>query len=107
MTDEQKRMRQLLIDKLPEYSQTTHILRADDCFCISGVMCDLIDPNGWTRDSDDDFSFQGKWVYITPKEIGHAFGFADWEVAELRALNDAGYTFSKLVEIIKDMKEKE
>lgn len=31
------------------YKKTRHILRAGDCVCAYGVLCDVIEPHSWTK----------------------------------------------------------
>lgn len=36
-----------------EYSQTSYSLRDENGFCCLGVLCDIIDPEGWCGNLED------------------------------------------------------
>ena len=50
-----------------KYKQTTSILRdgPGEGYCCLGVLCDIIDPEGWGAESDDyDYEdYESKWTY--------------------------------------------
>lgn len=61
-----------------EYSQTSCTLKDSDGFCCLGVLCDVIDPNGWISheeyqelDSDQsgDWSLHSHGKYIYGREF--------------------------------------
>lgn len=39
----------------PRYAQATGVLRNENGMCCLGVLCDRLDPEGWTQDVDGNF----------------------------------------------------
>ena len=93
------------------YGQATGQLRRGDAFCCLGVACDLFDPAAW---QDED----GTWLHLDsadadlPEPVRLWLGWLDSEgetvastlsldhSAALTELNDAGFTFSQIADLI-------
>lgn len=103
-----------------KYKQGKEQLRSNDCFCCLGVLCDL-----------HRIEFKGEWVgdrylgslQILPMEVWTWAGFntdnptavnlknpdldfnpeCSYDEYSLAELNDEGYSFRKLVKIIKEI----
>ena len=60
-----------------EYSQTTETLKDENGFCCLGVLCDVIDPDGWkniSSEDQEDHKFDDSWLHIHgPAVYGSAF----------------------------------
>lgn len=50
-----------------KYQQTRSSLREGDCFCALGVLCDILDPEGWQFLEGDRSSY---WVH-GPEQLGN------------------------------------
>lgn len=46
-----------------EYNQGRYTLRSRDGFCCMGVLCDLIDPEGWEEPVPGGFLWRGNRVH--------------------------------------------
>lgn len=89
------------------YKQTTKHLRDDTGFCCLGVLCDVIDPSKWTPEGSYENSKQlppesivklAELSYKNPTvEIKKQRGTT---LRELAALNDNGYTFLQIADLI-------
>ena len=85
------------------YAQTTHSLRDDAGFCCLGVLCDVFDPDAWEHGKT-----YGGAMGVLPTSVVEATDLpdedADVTVGERRTtlsnLNDEGYTFAEIAELI-------
>lgn len=50
-----------------KYKKGKGVLRSRDCFCVLGVLCDVVDPNGWVPDDNEDFYF---YTYEKDRQYG-------------------------------------
>jgi len=50
------------------YAQTQNVLRNHEGFCCLGVLCDLVDPDGWQEPNGD----ETKFGYLDPESKGYA-----------------------------------
>ena len=58
------------------YEQVEGALQKDDGYCCLGVLCDLVDPDGWNEDENDtDWNWWWKGEAETPPEN------VTWDVA--------------------------
>ena len=87
-----------------EYQQGNGQLRSEDCFCCLGVLCDLIDPNGWKNvvtGEDADFvradSIQSGFL---SKDLREEIGLRDPFQLEVARMNDAGTSFAEIADYI-------
>lgn len=84
-----------------EYQQGQGRLRDGDSFCCLGVLCDLIDPNGW-----DSFRY---WHYdgdvfqgMPPLDIHNRYHRYGLDFERLATLNDSGKPFEEIADYIED-----
>jgi hypothetical protein len=53
-----------------EYKQGFGHLRKGDCFCANGVLADIVDPKGWSKDIEENFwRWRGYGLTFTSTEI--------------------------------------
>lgn len=93
-----------------EFEQGRRNLRSsDDKFCCLGVLCHIIDPNGWRLDQE-----KGRYLFDThgallPEEIVKAAGLnnsspcvedKNTNVCSLTSLNDHGMPFTEIANLI-------
>ena len=93
-----------------EYRQGEGQLRSEDGgYCCLGVLCDVIDPEGWGRD-DGEWEWENHLSMLTA-EICELMGLTDdgyFSTAvegrhSLVALNDSGeYSFGRIADIIEE-----
>ena len=106
-TEETKSNRKKWVEALRsgKYEQTKGTLKTEDKFCCLGVACDISGLAGWT---DDDL-YMRRLSYL-PIDVADWLGLEDREGAfrignelvYLSALNDKGYTFEMIANIIAD-----
>jgi hypothetical protein len=108
-------VRQRWLDALRsgKYEQATHVLRTeDDKYCCLGVLCEVIDPEGWNpgkivRVDAGGIGYQkvAARVYLTdgraysqvpPNEILAVAGLTERFGNLLAEFNDAGETFEQI-----------
>lgn len=106
MNDNAKRWLEAL--RSGKYSQTRRSLRTDHGFCCLGVACDVYDPKGWEKDTEDiSHEFMGERNYL-PKEVREWLGLrphysmAHGGVESILAdLNDkTGSTFAEIADYL-------
>jgi hypothetical protein len=109
-----------------KYNQTQSVLHDNDGFCCLGVACDIKDPDGWQRsiafdsanlyqyrDSEGDIAktvlspnvaewlgFEGLYKENPFVNFGDSDG--DANSMTLGDLNDAGYSFEFIAQVIED-----
>lgn len=62
-----------------KYTQGTGSLRdANDNFCCLGVLCDRVNPEGWTfNERSDRYEFEGNPTTL-PQKFAETLGLDDW-----------------------------
>lgn len=104
-----------------EYTQGKSVLRRDDKFCCLGVACDLYSkehPEYPVRDYKDSYTYGPnainlvlptevqEWLFeYTTQHDGHNPAFTivsdtDSQCISLAELNDSGFTFSQIADVI-------
>lgn len=87
------------------YKQGTCKLRASDCYCVWGVLCDIVSPATWTVDADgywkhdDSYTYPSYWVRTA---AGINEGIDYLKIRDLLMMNDAGRPFAELANYIED-----
>lgn len=96
-----------------DYKQGQLALRhGDDKFCCLGVLCDVVDPNGWVESGLGNYLHaDGQGSYLPPS-IAERVGLrvkpevpnpveSKWMPSvSLNALNDCEYTFAQIADLI-------
>lgn len=88
------------------YLQTKNKLRNKGFYCCFGVLCDLVDPSGWTGDrSHRNNSFlPGSEVaaMVGLKDVCPSLPFRDRKGNEfhIASLNDSDFTFCQIADVI-------
>lgn len=100
MTDQE--LVQAWIDALRsgKYQQTVNRLRKGNAFCVTGVLCDVIDNTRWVLDDDNDwrYDFGGtQWYGLYPNYLPLE-DFVDNN--GFMGNNDDGWTFEQLADKI-------
>lgn len=113
---------QQLVDALRsgKYTQAYRALHRQDGFCCLGVACDLNDPTQWKEkartynDTTDAFLYDDS-LYpdfgVLPPSVREKLGWLtvdgllsisnrDGDIMTLAALNDSGFSFSEISDII-------
>ena len=99
-----------------KYKQGKHYLRdQDNAFCCLGVLCELIDPNRWIKEEGTNYWYYGDGDLDLPPLEDRLFWddrggsqnsflvtTPEGRYAHIEELNDAGYTFDKLADIIEE-----
>lgn len=82
-----------------EYKQGRNLLRSNtDHYCCLGVLCDILNPNGWEK-SGDSYSMNGKTEYL-PEDIQLESMVAKDKEEKLAYFNDKGTPFSEIAKWI-------
>lgn len=95
----------LLALRSGKYKQTKSKLRYHDGFCCLGVRCDLEDPAAWIGDRWNNESEFLPWSLLQKLEMKSSAGRLPFEDREgtqmgLSRLNDYGFTFDQIADII-------
>lgn len=82
------------------YPQGQSVLRSlDGRYCCLGVLCDLVDPHGWTT---SDFSYRHRQRCNLPDET--IYKLVEYstssEFIALAAMNDNGHSFAEIADYI-------
>lgn len=93
--------------KSGSYQQTKESLRENSReFCALGVLADVIDPEGWSTNSEEEYTWHGNLHaldtpsnpnYLVPKEISCRTNRGIEFQARIQTWNDLGYTFPEIV----------
>ena len=94
-----------------KYLQGEGKLKENNRFCCLGVLCDIVDPLGWSSEA-----WEGKDDYCRLKELPYKIGDEFFKVKNssdsihsvfgtLASLNDSGTPFKKIAVIIDDLLE--
>lgn len=85
-----------------QYQQgTSWLRRADGGFCCLGVLCDLIDPNGWTPGPHVHRWGISENTSILPHQARAVTGLHDqFALDELMRMNDNGQSFAQIADWI-------
>jgi hypothetical protein len=86
-----------------EYAQGQRYLRREgDKFCCLGVLCDLVDPNGWVSPGPT-----SRWAHsidftsLLPLSIARSAGLEyDTKLDDLMSMNDRGKPFVEIADWI-------
>jgi hypothetical protein len=110
---EQKERIQKLIDACNDgtFQQTTGALRLHDCFCISGLACEVYRQDTgkgeWLLPYEDGIlpfkvGHDRGWI-CAPEEVLDYFGFTVCDEGYLQGLNDGDkYSFEQIATVIAD-----
>jgi hypothetical protein len=93
-----------------KYAQGAGALRKGDCFCCLGVLCDVLDPDGWENDFHQ--NVKGMPSLKVYEEAGFAEvipGFRsppqvaiEGDASDLDVHNDNGRTFAEIADAIEE-----
>lgn len=92
-----------------DYEQTSSVLcSSNESYCCWGVLCDLIDPDGWVVQADNEHSWEEySWeingetfTELPPPEVYALVGMTEREMTGLVDLNDSGNTFEEIADEI-------
>jgi hypothetical protein len=88
-----------------KYKQTKNVLRkARGGFCCLGVLCDIVKPDGWYKDQDKVWGFQGsECTYdFPPTSILAETGLPTELGSDLAVMNDSGRSFKEIADYIEE-----
>lgn len=86
-----------------DYPQTQFGLRDSTGFCCFGVLCDIVDPNGWevsSKTGTKRYSHNLESAYPS-REVFHKAGLPSG-YAKLANMNDSGSSFSDIADYIEE-----
>jgi len=83
-----------------EYDQGRASLHCDDSFCCLGVLCDLVDPDGWTAQEDGHIWRDHEDLGLPPRPVLKAVGISYEQALSLASMNDNGCTFDQIADVI-------
>lgn len=89
-----------------KYKQTKYVLKNNIGHCCLGVLCDIIDPNGWDKKLFDNeaygFTHKGNWnTRILPQTIMEETNLDKLDKLDtLVAMNDFGNSFNEIANFI-------
>lgn len=85
------------------YAQGSGYLRAEDRHCCLGVLADIEDPTAWERDPADNLWHWNDCteLLLTPITEDY-FEIDDHAFQELANLNDLGFTFDQIADLIEE-----
>lgn len=83
-----------------KYKQGTHTLQKNNCFCCLGVLCDIVEPEGWDEGVTDGMVLHdGVQDFPTDRFLEKVGLFAD-EAGTLAEMNDHGQSFAEIADYI-------
>ena len=86
-----------------EYAQATGVLRTwNDGYCCLGVLCDIVDANSWSDDSDTDRYYYKTNDTLPPASILQQVGLSMDTADELANMNDHGQSFYAIADYIEE-----
>lgn len=79
-----------------------YLRREDNKFCCLGVLCDLVDPNGWTPPGPLlRYSHSEDFTSLLPMSIAHSAGLEyDDVLNKVMHMNDTGKSFAEIADWI-------
>lgn len=83
------------------FPQAAAQLRTAFGYCCLGVACDLSNPDGWTRDDDGFYRFDGEAAMI-PAKLRDEIGLSVDDAVELAMMNDDGASFARIADYIEE-----
>ena len=96
----------------PNRKQAKGQLRIGDAMCCLGVLCDVIDPAGWTLRENRSFTYGDYYTMaLPPKEVSELLGFSpdseylaiDGWTRQAHIHNDVGnVTFLQIADAIEE-----
>lgn len=83
------------------YQQSRGSLRKDDTFCCLGVLCDLVDPEGWKKNPfANHYSFK-LYNSMPPTDIMVSMGLTYADTTTLSTLNDSSnFSFEEIADYL-------
>ncbi len=78
------------------YKQTMGRLRTFGGFCCWGVLCDLVDPDGWEEENLYGYSHRGDTLMPAYEGCPNPEG----KYRELAEMNDNGISFREIADVI-------
>jgi hypothetical protein len=91
-----------------DYKQGSKRLRISDEFCCLGVLCDLIDPNGWDIAVEEGRLTIYYWgtgersSALIPPSVLSEIGLDSTFALHLAHTNDFGATFNHIADVIEE-----
>ena len=90
-----------------KYKQGQGKLRVNDRYCCLGVLCDIVNPEGWEQIPDPDNKvyanrYRGSCnAHYIPHDLEKDAGLGNSiNVLRLAPLNDSGYSFDQIADYI-------
>lgn len=85
------------------YNQTRGTLRSpQNCFCVLGVLCDVVDPNGWGSNKGMSKAWRGS-MGVIPSKLCSAIHLKGKDAARLMQMNDGERkSFKELADYIEN-----
>ena len=104
--DQELKQRWLEALRSGEYLQGTDRLRNGNTFCCLGVLCDIVDPNGWASPNE-----MGDRMYVNtedltncefevPKTLADKIKLKNEHQVYLSNINDHGSSFEEIADWI-------
>jgi hypothetical protein len=84
-----------------KYKQGRQGLRKVDSFCCLGVLCDLLNPNGWRQITDNDliYSFNGE-LGVIDKRLARSIGVEEFQDILVEMNDEKQNSFSEIADYI-------
>ncbi len=86
-----------------DYKQGKRALRTDNKYCCLGVICNVINPNGWVRgknfDSHNQYAFisnKFRSASVLPENVSIRIGLSSAAMDKLTDMNDKGKDFKEI-----------
>lgn len=84
-----------------KYSQGRNLLRQEgNAFCCLGVLCDLVDPDGWRFEEGLGRYDHSGYVGHLPGAVGAVAGLVGDQCFTLMGMNDNGQSFAQIADWI-------
>jgi hypothetical protein len=84
------------------YNQGKSFLRYGDCYCCLGVLCDIINPEGWVKEQGGDLFRYYNACAILPVEVRMISKIEIGEAPKLADMNDEGKDFITIAQHIEE-----
>jgi hypothetical protein len=84
-----------------DQKHTAYLRTSDNCFCVMGVVADVVDPEGW-EDTGYAYTHRGRFSdlgQVLRDEVGLTYGQM-WDLIKLNDDSERKLTFAQLADHI-------
>ena len=75
----------------------------NNSYCCLGVLCDIVDPSGWSSEAEDQRYTHHDREGFPPYEVTDKVGLLCHEIHNLALMNDDGVSFEEIANHIEEL----